>query len=78
MPISADIYVERVDHRSYARQGIDMEPTVKIGHALAAIEPRAEREQIAASEEPHDWGKTKNRQRDDVIASLRRGYLEDR
>jgi ATP-dependent exoDNAse (exonuclease V) alpha subunit len=44
---------ERVDHRSYARQGIEMEPTVKMGHASAAIEHRAEREQIAAGEEPH-------------------------
>ena len=44
---------ERVDHRSYARQGIEMEPTVKMGHASAAIERRAEREQIAAGEEPH-------------------------
>jgi ATP-dependent exoDNAse (exonuclease V) alpha subunit len=44
---------ERVDHRSYARQGVEMEPTVKMGHASAAIERRAEREQIAASEEPH-------------------------
>src|SRR3546814_3890288 len=30
-----------------------MEPTVKMGHASAAIERRAEREQIAAGEEPH-------------------------
>ena len=44
---------ERVDHRSYARQGVEMEPTVKMGHASAAIERRAEREQIAAGEEPH-------------------------
>ncbi|WP_052149233.1 MobQ family relaxase [Sphingomonas sp. Ant20] len=40
---------ERVDHRSYARQGVEMEPTVKMGHASAAIERRAEREQIAAA-----------------------------
>src|SRR3546814_11048615 len=32
---------ERVDHRSYARQGVEMEPTVKMGHASAAIERRA-------------------------------------
>ncbi|OMJ30550.1 hypothetical protein BSZ14_18220 [Sphingomonas sp. Sph1(2015)] len=44
---------ERVDHRSYARQGLEIEPTVKMGHASAAIERRAEREQIAAGEEPH-------------------------
>src|SRR3546814_20907844 len=44
---------ERVDHRSYERQGLDIEPTVKMGHASAAIERRAEREQIAAGEEPH-------------------------
>jgi hypothetical protein len=44
---------ERVDHRSYARQGVEMEPTVKMGHASAAIERRAERKQIAAGEEPH-------------------------
>jgi ATP-dependent exoDNAse (exonuclease V) alpha subunit len=44
---------ERVDHRSYARQGVEMEPTVKMGHASAAIERRAQREQIAAGEEPH-------------------------
>ena len=30
-----------------------MEPTVKMGHASAALERRAEREQIAAGEEPH-------------------------
>lgn len=44
---------ERVDHRSYARQGLEIEPTVKMGHASAAIERRAEREQIAAGEKPH-------------------------
>lgn len=44
---------ERVDHRSYERRGLDIEPTVKMGHASAAIERRAEREQIAAGEEPH-------------------------
>lgn len=44
---------ERVDHRSYERQGLDIEPTVKMGHASAAIERRAEREQIAAGEELH-------------------------
>jgi ATP-dependent exoDNAse (exonuclease V) alpha subunit len=43
---------ERVDHRSYVRQGVEMEPTVKLGHASAAIERRAEREQIAAGEKP--------------------------
>lgn len=32
---------ERVDYRSYARQGVEMEPTVKMGHASAAIERRA-------------------------------------
>jgi ATP-dependent exoDNAse (exonuclease V) alpha subunit len=46
-------HIERVDHRSYARQGIEMEPTMKLGHASAAIERRAEREQIEAGEEPH-------------------------
>jgi hypothetical protein len=35
---------ERVDHCSYARQGIEMEPAVKVGHASAAIEWRAEHE----------------------------------
>ena len=44
---------ERVDHRSYKRQGLDIEPTVKMGHASAAIERRASAEQIAAGEEPH-------------------------
>src|SRR3546814_15728815 len=44
---------ERVDHRSYARQGVEMEPTVKMGHASAAIERPAYAEQIAAGEEPH-------------------------
>lgn len=44
---------ERVDHRSYARQGVEMEPTVKMGHASAAIERRASREQEAAGEERH-------------------------
>lgn len=44
---------ERVDHRSYARQGVEMEPTVKMGHASAAIERRAYAEQIAAGQEPH-------------------------
>jgi ATP-dependent exoDNAse (exonuclease V) alpha subunit len=42
---------ERVDHRSYARQGVEMEPTVKMGHASSAIERRAQREQDAAGEE---------------------------
>ncbi|WP_242154600.1 MobQ family relaxase [Sphingomonas sp. BAUL-RG-20F-R05-02] len=44
---------ERVDHRSYARQGIEQEPTVKMGHASAAIERRAAYEQQMAGEEPH-------------------------
>lgn len=44
---------ERVDHRSYERQGLDIEPTVKMGHASAAIERRASAEQIAAGKEPH-------------------------
>ena len=44
---------ERVDHRSYARQGVEMEPAVKMGHASAAIERRPYAEQIAAGEEPH-------------------------
>ena len=44
---------ERVDHRSYARQRVEIEPAVKMGHASAAIERRAYAEQIAASEEPH-------------------------
>src|SRR3546814_8425237 len=44
---------ERVDHRSYARQGVEMEPTVKMGHASAAIERRAYAEQIADGAEPH-------------------------
>jgi ATP-dependent exoDNAse (exonuclease V) alpha subunit len=43
---------ERVDHRSYARQGLEIEPTVKMGHASAAIERRAERQQLAAGQEP--------------------------
>ena len=43
---------ERVDHRSYARQGVEIEPTVKMGHASAAIERRASQEQVAAGEEP--------------------------
>jgi len=34
---------ERVDHRSYARQGVGIEPTVKLGHASAALERRAQR-----------------------------------
>ncbi len=42
---------ERVDHRSYARQGVEIEPTVKMGHASSAIERRAQREQAAAGEE---------------------------
>lgn len=44
---------ERVDHRNYARQRVEMEPAVKMGHASAAIERRAYAEQIAAGEEPH-------------------------
>lgn len=43
---------ERVDHRSYARQGVDQEPTVKMGHASAAIERRAAYAQELAGEEP--------------------------
>jgi hypothetical protein len=38
---------ERVDHRSYARQGVGIEPTVKLGHASAALERRAQRERPA-------------------------------
>jgi hypothetical protein len=34
----------RVDHRSFARQGLDKQPTVHMGPAIAAIERRAERE----------------------------------
>ena len=34
---------ERVDHRSYARQGVGMEPTIKLGPASAALERRARR-----------------------------------
>ena len=34
---------ERVDHRSYERQGLDIEPTVKLGHASSALERRAAR-----------------------------------
>ncbi len=34
---------ERVDHRSYARQGLEIEPMVKMGHASSAIERRAQR-----------------------------------
>ncbi|WP_375404629.1 MobQ family relaxase [uncultured Sphingomonas sp.] len=44
---------ERVDHRSYARQGLEIEPTVKMGHASSAIERRASHEQIAAGEDRH-------------------------
>ena len=36
-------HAERVDHRSYARQGIGMEPTIKLGPASAALERRAQR-----------------------------------
>lgn len=39
---------ERVDHRSYARQGVEMKPAVTMGYASAAIERRAYAEQIAA------------------------------
>lgn len=46
------LVAERVDHRSYARQGIDQEPTVKMGHASAAIERRAAYVQELAGEEP--------------------------
>ncbi|MDQ0839753.1 hypothetical protein QFZ54_003605 [Sphingomonas faeni] len=41
---STNVDTERVDHCSYARQGIEMEPAVKVGHASAAIEWRAEHE----------------------------------
>ena len=34
---------ERVHHRSFARQGMDIEPTVKLGPAAAALERRAAR-----------------------------------
>jgi addiction module HigA family antidote len=37
---------ERVDHRSYARQSVEMEPTVKLGHASAAIERRVSRQTL--------------------------------
>lgn len=36
-------HAERVDHRSYARQGVGIEPMVKLGHASAALERRAQR-----------------------------------
>ena len=35
---------ERVDHRSFVRQGLDKVPTIHMGPAIAAIERRAERE----------------------------------
>ena len=47
------LVAERVDHRSYARQGVEQEPTVKLGHASAAIERRAAYAQQMAGEEPH-------------------------
>jgi len=67
---------ERVDHRSYARQGVEMEPTVKMGHASAAIERRAYAEQIAAGEEPH--AVTPRGQMNEVIEEKRGlgAYLE--
>ena len=68
---------ERVDHRSYARQGVEMEPTVKMGHASAAIERRAQREQIAAGQEPH--AVTPRGQMNEAIEEKRGGwgsYLE--
>ena len=46
-------HIERVDHRSFARQGVEQEPTVKMGHASAAIERRAAYAQQMAGEEPH-------------------------
>src|SRR3546814_18743024 len=39
---------ERVDHRSYARQGGEMEPTVKMVHDSAALGRRAYAAQIGA------------------------------
>jgi hypothetical protein len=60
---------ERVDHRSYARQGVVMEPTVKMGHASAAIERRASQEQIVADEEPH--GVTPRGQMNEAIKEAR-------
>src|SRR3546814_19509394 len=44
---------ERVDPRSYARHGLEMKPTVKMGHASAAIAQRASAEKTAAGGEPH-------------------------
>src|SRR3546814_20177083 len=41
---------ERVDHRSYERQGLDIEPTVTMGHTSASLARRAARAQIAAGE----------------------------
>lgn len=43
--------VERVDHHSYARHGIDMEPNVKMDHASAApsAAPNANRSRPAKS-----------------------------
>src|SRR3546814_18586794 len=44
---------ERVAHRSYARHGVEMAPTVKMGHASAAIDRRAYARQMAAGGETH-------------------------
>ena len=44
------------DHRSHASQNVEMEPTVKMGHASAAIARRAEREQITSCKELHAIG----------------------
>ena len=40
-------HIERVDHRSYARQGLAIEPMVKLGPAASAIERRAQRQMPA-------------------------------
>ena len=37
------VHIARVDHRSYARQGKAIEPTIKLGHAAAALERREQR-----------------------------------
>ncbi len=45
-PVLGLTEAERVDHRSYERQGIEREATQHIGHAASAMERRGETTRI--------------------------------
>lgn len=67
---------ERVDHRSFARQGIEQEPTVHMGPAVAGMERKAER---AASRVGRDYAPVTEVARHNAAVLEKRGlrlYIE--